>query len=396
MKRELSQDSNHIHWLLFIGILLIGANLRAPITSVGVALPNIKDAFNLTNASVSFITIIPLIAFAVISLLAAKVSRKISIERTLFYALVLILLGIVLRSLPFVTLLYVGTILIGLGIGFGNVLAPAVIKARFPLRIGLMTGYYTVVMNIFGALSSYTTAPLVKAFDYQIALSLIGIVTLITVIIWSVQLKNKQDEVSKSASTKINVWKSPIAWKITLLMGGQSLIFYSLINWLPAYLTDQGISITLAGIYLSILQIAIIPLTFVIPIWAAKMHSQVGLIIATGLSFIVGVLVIMLFPKLAIIGIILLGIASGLAFGLVNTLFSLKAEASTTAAKLSGMSQSVGYLFAAVGPLLFGSLHDLTHNWIASFIILLIPAIIITVFSASAGRNETIEQHQMR
>ena len=80
--------------------------------------------------------------------------------------------------------LYIGTVLIGIGIGFGNVLAPAVIKAKFPLHIGIMTGYYTVVMNVFGGLSSYGTAPLLKSFHYNVAISLIGIVTLVTIIIW--------------------------------------------------------------------------------------------------------------------------------------------------------------------------------------------------------------------
>ena len=52
-------------------------------------------------------------------------------------------------------------------------------------------------------------------------------------------------------------------------MGAQSLIFYT-INWLPELLTDHGISIQTSGIYVSILQIAIIPLTFITPIVATK------------------------------------------------------------------------------------------------------------------------------
>lgn len=387
---------NNINWLLFIGILLIGANLRAPITSVGVALPNIKTDLHLTNWSVSFITIIPLLSFSIISLFASKTSNKLGIERTIFYALVIIFIGTLLRSLPHASWLYVGTILIGVGIAFGNVLAPAVIKAKFPLRIGIMTGYYTVVMNIVGSISSYTTAPVVKMFNYNTALVLISIVTLITIIVWSFQLNKKQDTVSSVKNTNINIWKSSISWKITLLMGGQSLIFYSLINWLPEYLSDYGISISLSGMYLAILQIAIIPLTFVTPIWATRMHSQVLLTFITGFIFVIGILTMMFYPQIAIISIILLGIANGLSFGLVNTFFSLKTEESTTAAKLSGMSQSVGYLFAAIGPLLFGSLHDATDSWIPSLLILLITSLSIMIFSSSVGRNETIEKRQLK
>ncbi|QPW15507.1 MFS transporter [Mammaliicoccus sciuri] len=378
--------------ILFIGILLIGASLRAPITSVGIALPSIKETLNLSNTSVSLITIFPLLSFAVISLFAAKISHKFGLERTVFGALILICIGIALRAITGVSWLYVGTILIGVGIAFGNVLTPGIIKMNFPLRIGIMTGYYTVVMNIFGSASSYVTAPLVKHFNYNIAISLIGIVTFIGIIIWSFQLNKHETVNSSQTTTNINVWKSPLSWQITLLMGGQSMIFYSLINWLPEFLLSHGTPINEAGIYLSILQLAIIPLTFVTPIFAEKMKNQVLITFVTGLLFVLGILTLMLQPNWAFLGIILIGIASGLAFGLVNTFFGLRTENGLTAAKLSGMSQSVGYLFAAIGPLLFGILHDATNSWNTSFGILLVTSIIIMIIGSRAGRNITIEQ----
>ncbi len=378
--------------ILFIGILLIGASLRAPITSVGIALPSIKETLNLSNTSVSLITIIPLLSFAVISLFAAKISHKFGLERTVFGALILICIGIALRAITGVSWLYVGTVLIGVGIAFGNVLTPGIIKMNFPLRIGIMTGYYTVVMNIFGSASSYVTAPLVKHFNYNIAISLIGIVTFIGIIIWSFQLNKHETVNSSQTTTNINVWKSPLSWQITLLMGGQSMIFYSLINWLPEFLLSHGTPINEAGIYLSILQLAIIPLTFVTPIFAEKMKNQVLITFVTGLLFVLGILTLMLQPNWAFLGIILIGIASGLAFGLVNTFFGLRTENGLTAAKLSGMSQSVGYLFAAIGPLLFGILHDATNSWNTSFGILLVTSIIIMIIGSRAGRNITIEQ----
>ncbi|NQD99799.1 CynX/NimT family MFS transporter, partial [Staphylococcus xylosus] len=307
-------------------------------------------------------------------------------------ALCLIFIGIIVRSVTGISWLYIGTVLIGIGIGFGNVLAPAVIKAKFPLHIGIMTGYYTVVMNVFGGLSSYGTAPLVKAFNYNIAISVIGIVTLLTIILWSFQLKGRQEMTTAISRESINVWKSPLSWQITILMGGQSLIFYALINWMPAYLAQSGMSISEAGAYLSVLQISIIPFTFITPIFATKMKSQFLLTFITGLCFIVGVVIMIFIPHLAIISTILIGIAGGIAFGLVNTFFSLRTEHSQTAAKLSGMAQSIGYLFAAIGPLLFGVLHDITGEWLASLTILLITSCIITLFGSQAGRNRTIEE----
>ncbi|WP_436854269.1 CynX/NimT family MFS transporter [Staphylococcus caeli] len=379
------------NWLLFIGILLVGANLRAPITSIGVALPDIKADLVLSNSAISVITVVPLLSFAIVSLFAAKTSNRLGLEKTIFLALCFIFIGILVRSITDISWLYIGTILIGIGIGFGNVLAPAVIKAKFPLHIGIMTGYYTVVMNVFGGLSSYGTVPLLKSFNYNIAISLMAIVTFATIIIWSVQLKGKQQTATALPKESVNVWKSPLSWQITILMGGQSLIFYSLINWMPVYLSQSGMSISEAGAYLSVLQISIIPFTFITPIFATKMKSQFLVTFITGLLFIMGVLIMLFVPQLAIISTILIGVAGGVAFGLVNTFFSLRTEHSQTAAKLSGMAQSIGYLFAATGPLFFGILHDITGSWTASLCILLITAIIITLFGSQAGRNRTIE-----
>ena len=389
---EKYRTTKPFNWLLFIGILLVGANLRAPITSIGVALPDIKTDLAMSNSAVSVITVVPLLAFSVISLFAARTSNKMGLEKTIFLALCLIFIGVIVRSITDISWLYIGTVLIGIGIGFGNVLAPAMIKAKFPLHIGIMTGYYTVVMNVFGGLSSYGTAPLVKAFNYNIAISVIGIITLITIIIWSFQLKGTQETATALPRKSVNVWKSPLAWQITILMGGQSLIFYSLINWLPAYLSQSGMTINEAGAYLSIMQIAIIPFTFITPIFATKMKSQFFLTFITGICFIVGVTIMLVVPHLAIISTILIGVAGGLAFGLVNTFFSLRTEHIQTSAKLSGMAQAVGYLVAAVGPLLFGILHDMTGKWTASLSILLITAIVITLFGSQAGRKRTIEQ----
>lgn len=388
----MEQQSNRINWLLFIGIMLIAANLRAPITSVGVVLPAIKDTLNLSNTAVSFISIIPLLAFAIISSLVAKVSHRFGMARSLFVALLLILFGVILRSITEVSLLYIGTILIGVGIAFGNVLAPGMIKSKFPYRIGIMTGYYTVVMNIFGALSSYGAAPLLKNYNYNVALGSIGIVSFIAVLVWTFQLRHHATQKQVDLSDAVNVWKSPLAWQITLLMGGQSLIFYSLINWLPEFLLSYDIPVSRAGLYLSILQIAIIPFTFVTPIYAARLKNQVLPIAFTGVLFTVAILILMFAPRMALLSLILIGIALGIAFGLVNTLFSLRTESGLTAAKLAGMSQAVGYLFACIGPLFFGILHDWTGQWIVSLSVLLVTGLAIMTIGSRSGRNTTIEK----
>lgn len=384
--------------LLLVAVLLLSANLRAPLTSVGVLLPAINDDLQLSAFATSIIAILPLLAFSFASLFAAPVSTKIGLNRTIVYALIVITVGIIFRSLGSSTLLFTGILLIGIGIAFGNVLAPVFIKASFPLQVGIVTALYTVSMNIFGALSSAVSAPIAKATNYNISLAVIGIVTIITLIIWIIVLqKDKEVEAPHPVAMTSSIWRSPLAWQITLFMGGQSVIFYSLINFLPIILKEQHIPVEVTGGYLTVLQIAIIIFTFIIPMIAANMAHQVYLGCINGLLFIAGIAgMIYGDVKYMLVYILFIGVALGISFGLVNLFFSLKTEYTHTAKQLSGMSQSIGYLFAALSVLIFGVIHDYTHNWSHSLYFLLADALLMLIVGMLAGRKHTIEGHTIK
>jgi CP family cyanate transporter-like MFS transporter len=55
---------------LLLGILLIAANLRAPITSLGPVLAQLQEYFALTPSAAGFLNAMPLIIFACASPLA--------------------------------------------------------------------------------------------------------------------------------------------------------------------------------------------------------------------------------------------------------------------------------------------------------------------------------------
>lgn len=384
--------------LLLVAVLLLSANLRAPLTSVGVLLPAINDDLQLSAFATSIIAILPLLAFSFASLFAAPVSTKIGLNRTIVCALIVITVGIILRSLGSSTLLFTGILLIGIGIAFGNVLAPVFIKASFPLQVGLVTALYTVSMNIFGALSSAVSAPIAKATNYNISLAMIGIVTIITLIFWIIVLqKDKEVEAPQPVAVTSSIWRSPLAWQITLFMGGQSVIFYSLINFLPIILKEQHIPVEVTGGYLTVLQIAIIIFTFIIPMIAANMAHQVYLGCINGLLFIAGIAgMIYGDVKYMLVYILFIGVALGISFGLVNLFFSLKTEYTHTAKQLSGMAQAIGYLFAALSVLIFGVIHDYTHDWSHSLYFLLADALLMLIVGMLAGRKHTIEGNTIK
>ncbi len=389
------EKSDRNRYLLLLGIILIGSTLRAPLTSVGSLIPLIRDELAVSNALIGTITTLPLLAFAIVSPFVPKVAKRFGMEKTIFFSLVLLILGIILRSITGVASLFIGTGIVGIAIAFGNVLLPGFIKMSFPLRIGLVTGLYAVFMNLFGALASGLSIPIasIKNFSWQGALAAWALLVLVALIVWLPQLKTERDlEISQQNKPKqVNVWKSLRGWQVTFFMGLQSLMFYTSLTWLPEILQMNGYTAYEAGWMLSLMQFALIPLTFIMPIIAGRMKSQSFLGVLTGAMFILGILGLLQgSPFMIILAVLLLGVASGSAFSLSMMFFTLRTEDGYAASELSGMAQSFGYLLAAIGPVLFGFLYDYFTDWTASLIMLLSVSVLITLFGYLAGREGVI------
>ncbi|WP_339285061.1 MFS transporter [Oceanobacillus sp. FSL K6-3682] len=390
------QNSTKARWLLLIGVILVGANLRVPITSVGALITFIREDLGISNASAGMITTLPLIAFALLSPFAPRIANKIGMEWTIALSLVLLITGMIVRSIAGIGYLFTGTIFVGLAIAIGNVLIPGIIKMSFPLKIGIMTGVYAVFMNIFGALGSGLSVPIssVGSMGWQGALNIWGIITIIALLIWLPQLRKHPDESPKAnveKDKKTNLWRSPIAWSVTLFMGGQSLAFYTLITWMPDILRTVGYNAGGAGWMVFLMQVALIPTTFVIPVIAEKMSNQIGLAVGTAVLFIIGFTGLMS-GSMALVPVwaILLGIAGGSGFSLSMMFFTIRTKDGKEAAELSGMAQSFGYLLAAVGPVLVGVLHDRSNGWLMPLIFLIIISVVILVAGIVSGKEGTI------
>jgi CP family cyanate transporter-like MFS transporter len=110
--------------LLIAGILLIATTLRVVFTGAAPLLDAIRSDYGLTTAQTGLLTTLPLLAFGLVSPLAAGVARRFGMERSLLLAMLLICAGIALRSLPSAAWLFIGTAVIGCGIALGTCCCP--------------------------------------------------------------------------------------------------------------------------------------------------------------------------------------------------------------------------------------------------------------------------------
>ncbi|AIF42944.1 MFS transporter [Virgibacillus sp. SK37] len=386
-----NNNTTKASWLLLIGVLLVGTNLRVPITSVGALITFIRDDLGISNSVAGLITTLPLLAFAILSPFAPKIANRIGMEWTIALSLAVLITGIIIRSITGITFLFIGTLFIGLAIAIGNVLIPAIIKMSFPLKIGIMTGIYAVFMNIFGALGSGLSVPIssIGNMGWQGALGIWGFLAVISLLIWLPQLRKKREpEAGVATEPKTNLWRSPLAWGVTLFMGGQSLAFYTLITWMPDMLNSIGYNPGTAGWMVFLLQAALIPTTFVVPVIAERLKNQIGLAVGTAVLFMIGFCGLLLGSVMLVpLSAILLGIAGGSGFSLSMMFFTIRTKDGKEAAELSGMAQSFGYLLAAVGPVLAGTLHDISHGWTMPILFLLLISVMILIAGIVSGKE---------
>ncbi|MNC10228.1 Inner membrane transport protein YeaN [compost metagenome] len=390
----MSDTTNKWHSVALVtGILFIAINLRLPFTATAPVLQLIRDNFQLSITSVGWLNSLPLFAFALFSPVSATIARKFGLERTLFAALMVISAGILLRSSGSVWALYVGTMLIGTGIALGNVLLPGLIKRDFAGNVASMTGAYSITMGAAGAVGSAIIIPLAHYWSWNIALALLVTAPVLALILWFQQL-NRHPRRNASGSNQtptVAVWTSPLAWQVTLFMGLNAMPFYVAVGWLPAILTDNGLSPEKAGAIHGMLQFttAIPGLMLAATLRRLKDQKMAAVIVSllSGISLI-GMLYA---PGLSMLWAAILGFGCGASMMLGLTFIGLRTKNAADAAALSGMAQCVGYLMAAMGPLLLGKVHDGSGGWTVPLLMTAAITVAGACTGLAAGRNVYLE-----
>jgi CP family cyanate transporter-like MFS transporter len=384
--------------LLLVGLLLIAANLRAPVTSIAPLLGVIMEVFGLTPGEAGLLTTLPLLAFGVMAPLAAALSRWIGLERTLFLALVFVTSGILLRSVGPMWCLFAGIVVLGIGIAIANVLLPSLIKRDFAASVAMITGLTAVTMSTAAAIASAAMVPLVEVVGWQVTLASMLVLPASAMLVWTAQLRGAEAaeaEVKAAQSPgSSSLWRSPLAWQVTLFMGINSFLYYTIVAWLPSILTEAGYAPATAGALHGLMQLAAVLPGLVFGQLVRGLRDQrlagfsVGVIMAT--SFI-GLLFA---PSWGTLWVPLFGMASNAAFLLALTFLALRTGTARQTAALSGMAQCVGYLLAATGPIIAGVLHRVSGGWAAFLAIGTILCIAVSILGLLAGRSRVIRTTQ--
>ncbi|HKN94562.1 MAG TPA: MFS transporter [Thermoleophilaceae bacterium] len=379
-----------------LAVLATALNLRMAVASVPPLLDELRSSVPLSGTAAGALTTLPVVCMAAGATIVPRLSRRMGHELPLVLVGIAMAAGILVRVVPGVAALYIGTMIAGIGIALGNVLVPSLVKRDFQERAGFMTGIYTMAIGTSAGLAAGLTVPIEDAIGHgwRPALAVWALPALIAAAIWVPFARHPSavaDRRTRTPHESSRLLHDRLAWQVALFMGVQSLMFYSLLSWLPSILRDNGMSKGTAGAYLSIFTLLGIPVSFAVPLIAARMRDQRTLAVVSVLSLALGVTGLVVSPgSAAIVWTVFLGISQAATLSLAFLYFVLRSRSQAESAELSSMSQSIGYALAAVGPIIMGALHEATGSWTWPLVFLLVLMVPELVFGVAAGRDRQV------
>ncbi|WP_042889400.1 CynX/NimT family MFS transporter [Bacillus cereus] len=378
-------------YLYILALFFVSINLRIGITSVSPLLETIRQDLNISNFSVSFLTAIPVFCMGTFALLTGKVIKKYGAEKAIMACLILIGFATCMRAFTSsISTLFASSLFIGIGIALAGPLLSGFIKEKFPTKIGLMIGIYSVGMGTGASLSAGLTIPLqhVLKDDWNMALAFWGVLTIIAIIFWYPVMKRKKNTSTQDKKNNSLPLRNKKAWLFTIFFGLQSGIFYSITTWLAPANQNMGVSSEQAGTLITVFTVIQMICSFLIPT-LADIYKNRALWLLGSICFVLVGLSLMIYPLTTPwIPSILLGIGLGGVFPLALMLPLYETKTSEDASAWTAMMQSGGYIMGGFIPVLAGIARDYFDGYTQVFIIMALLSLILFILTLVMNKKK--------
>ncbi len=353
---------------LVVALALTGLTMRTAVTSVGAALDDITAGLHTGDAVDGVLTTLPVICFAVLGAFTPQVGARFGRHRTLVAALAVSALGMVTRALVgSVGWFLVLSVLALTGGAVANVILPALVKEHFPDRIGAMTAVYTTALAVGTTVGAGLTVPIGDAVGgtedgWRFGIGSWALFAVVAIVPWLPTLARETHLTSVSPTAQFRALAhNRTALALTGFFGTQSMSAYIGFGWLARFMHDHGVTETTAGAMVALMSAIGIPVSMLVPIVPPARHRI--LIFGLGACFALAYVGLGVAPVGgAWVWMVFYGIGSGM-FPLALTMIGMRSADPATVASLSAFVQSIGYVIAGLGPLLFGVLHGATGSW---------------------------------
>ncbi len=403
-------------WVL-AGIVLSAFNLRTAVTSLTPLLDAIGSEFQFGATMTGVFGMVPTAAFALFGVATPALAHRIGLERAALLAMAAAALGLLARGAVADTgQLLAANALALAGMGIGNVVLPPLVKRYFADRVGTISTAYITVLQLGTILPALTAVPLAQQAGWRTSLASWSLVAAAAALPWiavlwmeargrsaqarelaqahdrAVRPGDEAPELAAQApAARGRVWRSPVAWGMTLMFGMTSLTTYSMFTWLPKLLIEAGGSPSLGGAMVALFSTLGLVSALCMPMLAVRVANPFPIVLACVAAYLAGFAGLLLAPMHGtFLWVALIGLGPS-TFPLSLTLINLRTRTPGGSAALSGFMQGLGYTLSCLGPLLFGWLHELTHGWLWPFAMLVACLVVLVVGGRMACRPRYLE-----
>ena len=348
----------------FLLLWLFGLCLRMTVLAVPPVIPMIHDSLALTQAQVGALASLPVLLFSFAAVPGSILIARFGAFRVLVGGILLTGLGSALRGAAFdAAALFGTTFAMGVGIAIMQPALPSVVREWVPRRIALGTAVYSNGLLMGEALAASLTIPLVLPAvgnDWRLALLAWSVPVFAIAMAGMLHQRGMPPEPHHGvARVWWPDWKAPTTWRLGLISGGCSSIYFTTNAFLPDYLRHVGRP-DLLGPALSANNWLQIPASLLILAFSSRLMMRRWPFVAMGLAFSVAVVVMTLSRGAGVVvsaGVI--GFCSAFVLTLTLALPPMLV-APQDVPRVSAAMFAIGYLCAIVTPVLGGWLWDST------------------------------------
>lgn len=354
---------------LVLAVFLIAVNLRPGATSIGPVIQEMAAELGMSATAVGVVGALPGLTFAVVGAFGVGLAQRFGVVGALVLALGGVVVGLVGRSVADSVPLFLAlTVLAFAGMAVGNVLVPPFIRLRFPFHVPQVTTVYTVGLAVGSMLPALLAAPIAAWVGWRASLGLWGLTALVALAAWVVLARGGAGERLHPQGGRRRVrlgqlLRSPRAVALGVFFGMQSAQAYVQFAWAAQIYRDGGVGATTAGALVSVIAAFGIPGGLLMPSAVARNRHLPALVITLAVLLAAGYVGLWLASAwLPWLWAVCLGL-SGMCFPLAIALITARSRQPEVTAALSAFVQSVGYLFAALGPFAIGALFEAAGSW---------------------------------
>lgn len=374
-------------------LLVLSFALRPGIVSIGPALPQIQHAFGLSYSESSLLTSIPDVCMGLFVLCVPAISRRLGVDRTILFSLLLLTVATFCRALSHSTpSLLFWTTMVGMGIAIAGGLMGGWIKKHFADESSLFMGLYAGGLSIGATVAAGGTGLIASVTgSWRIGIGTWCILGVTAVLSWlslsrrlSADAGNTSHQVTRTASTANTAraaiklpWTHGRAWLIAIFFGLCQFIAYACLAWIAPWNFEVHASRIPSGLMLGTFTLLLAAGSFAAGALARKTPDRrILLAIGTGMTAIGFAGLVFAPTSFPVVFVALIAFGQGICFALGMTLPLDFADTPEDAHAWTMLVLFVGYLIAALGPFVFGYLRDHTGAFSYSFVTLLIVSVV--------------------